>query len=1051
MRRLNRTHPQEFVGAKLRNRECQPRAALLTSGGDTARQEPRPPGMCVPEMWIHKMNPVLVAVWVAMITLTTTFASSHADDVFLDRVAPLLERRCLSCHNENDRKGEFSLQTQQHLLDSGFVEPGRPDDSQLLNVVVPGSACLPPAMPKDADPLTDEEVASLRQWIAEGAGWPDAFRLTEPAVDNFDWWSLRPIAPIEPPVFDDDAARQWLRTPVDAFVLSKLREHALEPSPEADRRTLIRRVTFDLTGLPPAPDDIDAFQNDSSPEAYERVVDRLLASPHYGERWARHWLDVVRYADTCGYDKDKLRPNAWPYRDYVIRSFNDDKPYTRFVQEQIAGDVLFPGEPDGILGLGFIAAGPWDFIGHVEVPESKMDGMVARNLDRDDMVTGALNTFCSATIQCARCHNHKFDPFTQQHYYSLQSVFAAVDRAERPYDTDPATETRRQELVVQTTTAQQELTKLQAAILVEGGDSLAILEAQINTLRPTAEPAAKRPEFGYHSQIAASADIEKWVEIDLGRDFELSSVVLHPCHDDFAGIGAGFGFPVRYRIEGLTAAQRAAGASPDIVLDATATDTANPGIASVAIPCGVTARYVRIVATKLATRQNDFILALAELDVLAADGTNVAANTAVTALDSIEAPERWRKSNLTDAIWPSAADPDAARTLAEVLQARDALLETLNTEERITQRAMLTQHLATATQELNALPFGRMVYTAATHFATQGNFRPTEGKPRLVKVLHRGNETQPRDDVQPGTIPLHADDTWQFQLPVDHSEADRRAALARWMTRPDHPLIWRSIVNRVWQYHFGRAIVDSPNDFGRMGQLPSHPELLDWLAVEFRDNGQSFRKLHRLIVTSAVYRQSSMHNPAAEAVDADNKFLWRMNRRRLEAEEIRDSMLAVSGQLNSEMGGPGFYLFELEKPEHSPHYEYNKFDPEDVRSHRRSVYRFIVRSQPDPFMTTLDCADSSQSTPRRHETQTALQALSLLNNRFTLSMARHFAARLETDQQSTDARMDEAFRLLTGRTPSPEERRQTIAYAEQHGLPALCRLLFNLSEFVFVE
>ena len=999
---------------------------------------------------MHK-RPALLSACIAFVALVTSGTPSQSDDLFRDKVAPLLERRCLSCHNENDRKGEFSLQTQQHLRDSGYVEPGKPDDSQLLSVVVPESACVPPAMPKDGDPLTDEEVAVLRQWISDGAKWPDAFSLTEPVVDNFDWWSLRPITPITPPVFDDDAARQWLRTPIDAFALSKLREHALQPSPEADRSTLIRRVTFDLIGLPPAPEDIDAFINDSSPDAFERIVDRLLASPHYGERWARHWLDVVRYADTCGYDKDKLRPNAWPYRDYIIRSFNDDKPYMRFVQEQIAGDVLFPGEPDGILGLGFIAAGPWDFIGHVEVSESKIDGMVARNLDRDDMVTGALNTFCSATIQCARCHNHKFDPFTQQHYYSLQSVFAAVDRAERPYDTDPATETLRHELIVQKTTSQQELTKLEAAIRAEGGDRLAMLEAQIDKLRPMAEPAAKRPEFGYHSQIAASADTEKWVEVDLGRDVELSSVILHPCHDDFAGIGAGFGFPVRYRIEGSTAARRAAGESPVIVHDATATDASNPGIAPVMIPCSVTARYLRIVATKLATRQNDFMLAIAELDVRTSDGTNVAASAPVTALDSIEAPERWRKTNLTDGIWSAAADSDAVRTLADVQQARDSLLETLNSAERRTQRAKLTEQLATLEKELGALPAGRMVYTAATHFAPQGNFRPTEGKPRPVKVLHRGNETQPRDEVQPGTIPLHADDAWQFQLPVDHTEADRRAALARWITRPDHPLTWRSIVNRVWQYHFGRAIVDSPNDFGRMGQLPSHPELLDWLAAEFRDNGQSFRKLHRLIVTSAVYRQSSTSNPAAEAVDADNRFLWRMNRRRLEAEEIRDSMLAVSGQLNAEMGGPGFYLFELEKPEHSPHNEYNKFDPEDVRSHRRSVYRFIVRSQPDPFMTTLDCADSSQSTPRRHETQTALQALSLLNNRFTLSMAQHFATRLEMDAESTDARIDEAFRLLTGRTPSHEERLQTVAYVEQHGLPALCRLLFNLSEFVFVD
>ncbi|MDA1231010.1 MAG: DUF1553 domain-containing protein [Planctomycetota bacterium] len=987
---------------------------------------------------------------IAIITLSIV-ASLHADDLFQDKIAPILERRCLSCHNENDRKGEFSLQTQQHLLESGFVEAGKPEESHFLSVIVSGSNGERAAMPKDSDPLSDEDVSLLRQWIAAGAEWPHDFRLTESVIDNFDWWSLRPVISHPLPVFNDEFASGWIRTPIDAFVLSKLREHDLQPSPEADRRTLIRRVTFDLVGLPPTAAEIDAFIKDDSPDAYEKVVDRLLASPHYGERWARHWLDVVRYADTCGYDKDKLRPNAWPYRDYIIRSFNDDKPYTRFVQEQLAGDVLFPGEPDGILGLGFIAAGPWDFIGHVEVSESKIDGKVARNLDRDDMVTGTLNTFCSTTVQCARCHNHKFDPFTQQHYYSLQSVFAAVDRAERPYDTDPAIELRRQELATEKTAAQKELSELEAAVRAEGGEKLTTLESQLAKLRPMAEPGSKRPEYGYHSQIAATIDAEKWVEVDLGRDVELSSIILHPCHDEFAGIGAGFGFPVRFRIEAFTAAQRAAGGSPEILLDAANNDASNPGISPVTTECHVTAHYVRIVATKLATRQNDFILALAELEALSTDGTNVAANASVTALDSIEAAERWRRGNLTDTIWPAAADPDASRLLLLVQKDYESLLNTLNTEPRRTLRDKLTQQLADIDKQIGMLPTGRMVYTAATHFAPQGNFRPTEGKPRLVKLLHRGNETQPLEETHPGTIPLHADDLWQFELPENHSEGDRRAALARWVTRLDHPLTWRSVVNRIWQYHFGRALVDSPNDFGRMGQLASHPELLDWLAVEFRDNGQSFKMLHRLIVSSAVYRQRSGDNPTASAIDADNKFLWRMNRRRLEAEEIRDSILAVSGKLNAEMGGPGFYLFELEKPEHSPHYEYNKFNPEDVRSHRRSIYRFIVRSQPDPFMTTLDCADSSQSTPRRHETVTALQALSLLNNRFTISMAQHFAERLKNEAATTNENVDHAFQLLTGRTPSEEERTQLAEYAQEHGLPALCRLLFNLSEFVFVD
>jgi len=979
------------------------------------------------------------------------FTALLADDLFREKVVPLLERRCLSCHNETDRKGEFSLQTQQQLMDSGFVEAGQPGQSHLLGVVLAGPDNGRPAMPKEADPLSTDEVETLREWIAAGAEWPKDFLLTEPVVDNFDWWSLRPIARPATPEFSDDAARQWIRTPIDAFVLSKLREHGLQPSAETDRRTLIRRVTFDLIGLPPTPEEITAFVHDQSSEAYDKVVDRLLASPHYGERWARHWLDVVRYADTCGYDKDKLRPNAWPYRDYVIRSFNDDKPYTRFVQEQLAGDVLFPGVPDGILGLGFIAAGPWDFIGHVEVSESKIDGKVARNLDRDDMVTSALNTFCSATIQCARCHNHKFDPFTQQQYYSLQSVFAAVDRTERPYDTDPAVEAKRYALTTQRAAAQKQLKDLDAAIRTEGGEQLAAMEQQINELRPTAEPTAKLPEFGYHSQIAATADSEKWVEVDLRQDVEVSHVILHPCHDDFAGIGAGFGFPLRYRIEASTASQREAGTPPVVLLDSTAADIFNPGMAAVSAPCSTTARYIRVVATRLAIRQNDFILALAELEVIAADGSNVAANASVAALDSIEAPERWRKSNLTDKIWPAAADPEAAAKLAEVQMERDALMAKLNTDARNTQRAMLTQQLSNIDKELIALPIGRMVYTAATHFTPQGNFRPTEGKPRPVRLLHRGNETQPREEVQPGTIPLHANDTWQFSLPENHTEADRRAALAHWVSSPDHPLTWRSIVNRVWQYHFGRAIVDSSNDFGRMGQLPSHPELLDWLAIEFRDNGQSFKELHRLIVTSRVYCQSSSDKPTTSVVDADNKYFWRMNRRRLAAEDVRDSILAVSGQLNSEMGGPGFYLFELEKPEHSPHYEYSKFDPEDTRSHRRSIYRFVVRSQPDPFMTTLDCADSSQSTPRRHETLTALQALSLLNNRFTLSMAQHFAKRLENESALINDQVDHAYLLLTGRSPSPDEASEMSEYAKKHGLAALCRLLFNLSEFVFVD
>ncbi len=973
-----------------------------------------------------------------------------AADFFTDKVAPIFQAKCLSCHNTVDNKGDFALQRRVELLDSGYVEAGDVEASHLLATLIPEAPGKRPSMPKTGEPLSSEEVAVIRKWIIDGAKWPDGVVLEEPVIDDFDWWSYQPVKRPSVPRFDDQQdAAAWMRSPIDAFVLRKLVERDLKPSHEADRLTLIRRLTYDLTGLPPTPQEVDRFLSDDQPRAYERLVDRLLESPRYGERWARHWLDVVRYADTCGYDKDKLRPNAWPYRDYVIQSFNEDKPYSRFVQEQIAGDVLFPGEPDGILGLGFIAAGPWDFIGHVEVPEAKIDGKVARNLDRDEMVSSTLNTFCSVTIQCARCHHHKFDPFTMQHYYGLQAVFAAVDRAERPYDLDPEVERQRREFdeQIKTLMAQQKL--LDDQVVKAGGDELKTLDKQIAELKPKTMPKGKKPEFGYHSAISKRADVEKWVEVDLGRDVEISKIVLRPCHDDFGGIGAGFGFPVRFRID------VAVGADTDkwqTVADYSKVDVPNPGLAAVEAAIEqTTARRIRVTATQLVERQNDYILALAELQAFDTQGNNLARSASVSALDSIEAPTRWGRKNLVDGIFAQPADPQAVKAFADATKRRGELLALPEIAALVEKKAAVTKQIADARGKLNGLPQGRMVYAAATHFKSRGNFKPTEGKPREIRLLHRGQVTQPQEHLRPGTIPFSSSEPVAFALEESHGESERRAALARWLTDRENPLTWRSIVNRIWQYHFGRGIVSSPNDFGRMGQLPTHPELLDWLAAEFRDNGQSFKDLHRLIVTSATYRQTSAHNEAAAAIDGSNQFLWRMDRRRLTAEEIRDSILAVSGKLDLKMGGPGYYLFVLEKTAHSPHYEYHKFDPEDAATHRRSVYRFIVRSQPDPFMTTLDCADSSQSTPKRNETLTSLQALSLLNNRFNLSMANHFATRLSAEHDSLPAQVEAAFRLVAGRVPAPAERQQLVAYSQQHGLPNLCRVLFNLSEFVFVD
>ncbi len=1018
-----------------------------------------------------------------------------AADLFRDQVVPVVQRRCLSCHNSVDHKGGFALQSLEELSKSGFIEPGNPKESHLLSVLKSQDGKRP-LMPKNGEPLKAEEIAAFEKWITDGAKWPEGFRIEDSVITNTDWWSFKPVVRPRVNILKSEISnlKSQISNPIDAFILTKLREMKLSPSPEADRHTLIRRLTYDLTGLPTTPDEVDEFVNDSDPTTYERLVDRLLASPHYGERWGRHWLDVARYADTCGYDKDKLRPNAWPYRDYVIRSFNEDKPYARFVEEQIAGDVLFPGTPDGILGLGFIAAGPWDFIGHVEVPESKIDGKVARHNDRDEMVTATLNTFCSVTIQCAQCHNHKFDPFTQQHYYGLQAVFAAVDRAERPYDLDPSIEQQRRDLLAKQRDLQAKIATLDAEIRTAGGEEFARLEKEIRELTPKAQPLAKKPEYGYHSGIEASPDKTKWAQIDLGQVIEIDRIVLHACHDEFGGIGAGFGFPLRYRVDVAEAAEKLArrasegSKSPQTddpslarrasVSDQTQTDVPNPGLVPIMIDAkGTKARFVRITVPKLRERTKDFIFALAEVEVLTADGKNVALKAEVTALDSIEAPIRWGRKNLTDGIWPQAGDAAAITQLAVLQKQHQAILDRINTPERRTLREQLDKDLKAAQQQLATLPQGRMVLAAATDFNPQGGFQPTKGKPRDVQVLHRGNVLQPRGAAKPGVLPILNEVHVEFSLPADHREGDRRAALAKWITRPDHTTTWRSIANRVWQFHFGQAIVESPNDFGRMGRLPSHPELLDWLASELADGCRlmadgrdpnpstldrqptaispqptaGLKRLHRLIVTSSTYRQQSAHRDDAATIDGGNRFLWRMNRRRLEAEEIRDSILAVSGRMNHRMNGPGYYLFALEQTAHSPHYEYHKFDPEDVASHRRSVYRFIVRSQPDPYMTTLDCADSSQSTPLRDETLTSLQALSLLNNRLSLSMSRHFARRLGEENKTGPDRIDLALRLIAGRSPTDRERAEFSAYAEKHGFENLCRVLFNVSEFVFVD
>ena len=808
-------------------------------------------------------------------------------------IRPILSENCFSCHgpDENSRQVELRLDTREGLFsrrDNGTPVISNDLQASLLYKRI-ASDDPEWRMPHEKEPLSKIQISLIRRWIQEGASWNQH-------------WSFRSLTKPQLPSVKDE---KWVRNGVDRFVLARLETTGLKPSPEADRRTLIRRLSLDLAGLPPTPDEVHAFLNDWAPDAYEKLVERLLQSPRYGERWGRHWLDVVHYGESHGYDKDKPRRNAWPYRDYVIRSFNEDKPYIRFVQEQLAGDALFPDDPQGVVATGFIAAGPWDFVGHRELREGTKDKKIARLLDRDDMLAATMSTFTSMTAHCARCHAHKFDPITQEDYYSLQAVFSGVDRAERPFDLDPQTHQQRQRFLHQER-------RVQAGI------------------RPILDAADR----------LTSSEIEA---IDEQLDL-LGDQRSHLVHA---------------RTEGKTDQERASNAEIDQQI-------------------------------KRLEKQ----------------------------LDSI----RERRRTSTRALL-KAADQERLASLEEQLDRVKA------------------QHAQ--------LPEPQWVYAAASYFQTRGTFRPALN-PRPVHLLKRGSVETPVKLMAPGAISAVDGPPSRFVIEDPLDEGARRAALARWITDPENPLTWRSITNRVWHYHFGKGIVDTPNDFGRMGSLPTHPDLLDWLSVEFRDSDGSLKALHRLIVTSAVYRQSSRENAKYAKIDAGNRYLWRMNRLRLDAESVRDSVLYIAGKLDLTMGGPSAEHFFF-KSDHSPVYDYTHFDPDSPASYRRSIYRFLVRSVPDPFMESLDCPDPSLLTPKRNSTLTAIQALVLLNDPLIVRQAEHFAARLRITSGDLSEQIEEAYRLALGRVPSREESHLLKAYAQQHGLANLCRLIFNSNEFMFVD
>jgi Protein of unknown function (DUF1553)/Protein of unknown function (DUF1549)/Planctomycete cytochrome C len=1000
-----------------------------------------------------------------ILALMSALAIAVSPPDFVNDVRPILERSCIGCHGPEKQKSGYRLDVRDIAIkggDSGeaAIVPHDASTSPLIRYVSgeDEEMLMPPKM-SGKPRLTSAQIDTLRAWINAGPRWPEEF--AGASGDAKDHWSLRSL--VKPSVPVGHAIN-----PIDVFIRDKLALNKLEPAPAADRRTLIRRLYYDLIGLPPTPEEVDAIVADQTPTSYESLVTRLLASPRHGEHWARHWLDVAHYADTHGNDHDYARPNAWPYRDYVIRAFNADKPYARFIQEQVAGDALFSDDPQATVALGFLAAGPWDETLMVGVREDTVDHRFSQVLDRDDMVTTVMSTFSALTIHCARCHNHKFDPISQREYYALQAVFAGVDRADRPYDLDAATHVRRRELVARKTAIdRRDATVIRSLGTPEARREIDLFMNAYANRRKSWQPlevVSVTSASGVATKFARQADGSWFVSGELPEKDtfivtaqvnakDIRAIRLEALPDDrLPGKGPG-----RYAASGnfhLTEfrvhAQPSRGETNGAVRLEFSRATADHWDRGDTIANAIDDQPKTF--WSIHPRYGEVHEAVFDLkEPLGHDvGSTLIIRLEQTGTTGHQLG-RFRLSYCTGVLPPDQRAPVPA-----------ALIELLRkpaTERTLEQRRELSLQVLgyEVERQIDALPGPRMVYAVTRDFPSTGSFKPAN-TPRPIHLLIRGDLNQPGERVEPGSLACVQGLGAALAISNPSDESARRAALAQWLTDDRNSLTWRCIVNRVWHYHFGRGLCDTPNDFGKMGAIPSHPELLDWLAVWFRDEAKgSLKALHRLIVTSDTYRQSSQDQADHSKRDAENHLLWRMNRRRLTAEQVRDTLLQMSGRLDLTMGGPSVVQFVhrgkatfMPDGGAPPFLDYANFAPDASENGRRSVYRFLFRTMPDPFMDALDAPDGGSLTPVRGQSTTVFGAFALLNNAFVIRQCEHIAARL--DKEAGDkAQVVRAFRLLLEREPRPEELARFTAYTRRHGLANACQIIVNSNEFLYID
>ncbi len=987
---------------------------------------------------LHSARYPICLTLVSLLVCTTVRAG---DAPQFDRdVAPILATRCLDCHSGTDPKGGLDLSSKNAAFRGGktgvVIVAGNVDESPLWDSVSEGT--MPPKTK-----LTDREKQALHDWIQTGAKWGtdpiDPYERTTERRAGRDWWAFQKIKK------NQQASKQSF---IDVLVEQERAKAGLKGAEPADRRTWIRRLTFDLTGLPPTPEEVAQFLADNRDDAYERLVDRLLASPQYGVRWARPWLDLARYGESNGFEYDEFRPWAWPYRDWVVNALNRDMPYDEFARMQIAGDVLKPGAIEGVEATGFLVAGAYDTPGQNQI--SVIMRKAVREDEMEDIVSTVGQTFLGLTIHCARCHDHKFDPITQRDYYALTASLAGVRHGER------------------------DLTSLDTEVIAAKRRQDEIRHAIAEVERPArAKILGKKKADGKH----APAPLLAWnfdrpeqpsdLKLDGGAKLQPEGLKV----DGKAAYGFVGTIPKDLRAKTLEAWVR---------LDQL--DQRGGGVISIQMPDGGkfdaivfgeneaghwmagSEGFVRTQPFK-ATRDTEANKRPVHIAITyAADGTitgyrdgkpygtayhsngpaEFIASKAHIIFGLRHGPvggNRMLAGTITRArVYDYALNADEVRasfeSAGEYISAER--LDRELTDSQKAERATLRNE----NDELGAKIAGH------SHKAYAVSPRTPEDVHRLI----RGNPAQPAELMRPAGLSAVAHPTPDFGLAANAPEDRRRVALAAWLTSPENPLFARVIVNRLWQWHFGAGLVNQPSDFGFNGGQPANSALLDALASDLIRNGWSLKSLHKAIVCSRTYRQSSRSNVEAMKRDADNKRLWRMQPRRLEAEMVRDSMLAVAGSLNLAIGGPGYREFSIDKAEGTPAVLYSSVDQSGPQFRRRTLYRTWARGGRSGFLDAFDCPDPSTTAPKRPVTTTPQQALALLNNNLTFMLADRFAERLKHDVGGDPGKqVDRAFALAFGRSPSPAEREAAIKLIGEHGTALFARAIYNANEFIYVD